>query len=73
MQALGPLASDSQKRAKALSNESDRIAKLFEVANFYDNSQINVIKLKQRILEAKRKLLTDKTSLIKSEVAEAMQ
>ena len=55
--------SDSHKRAKQLSEESDRLAKIFNPNNFYDNNNINVEKLKQKIIEAKRKMLISKIEL----------
>lgn len=33
---------------------------MFQVNNFYENNQINVDKLRDKIIEAKRKLLLDK-------------
>jgi hypothetical protein len=41
-------------------DQSDKIANMFNINNFYDNNHLNVIKLKQKIIEAKRKLLFDK-------------
>ena len=61
----------SQQRAKILSEESDRVAKMFQVNNFYENNHINVKKLKQKIIEAKRKLLSEKTKEIKQQILES--
>lgn len=33
---------------------------MFQVNNFYENNQINVDKLRDKIIEAKRKLYLDK-------------
>lgn len=33
---------------------------MFQVNNFYENNQINVDKLRDKIIEAKRKLFLDK-------------
>ena len=50
----------SQRRAKLLTEESDRIHNIFQANNFYDNSQLNILKLRKKILEAKRSLLASK-------------
>jgi hypothetical protein len=50
----------SQKRAKDLLEHHEEVAKIFHVNNFYENNHINVRKLKQKINEAKKKLLQER-------------
>lgn len=60
MQSNATNRSNSQKRARDLRHQSDVIGQTFSTNNFYEGKQINMIKLKEQISIAKRKLLKDR-------------